>query len=195
MQIGAVLAIFGPFEIFCAVLNFYPCRTEKVAVSAWPVTVWLILFLGVSCRENFASCSLFWHRILSILFSCIVLQGMSEASRGHFPGRSTTTLRRSIDRIEMIIESIESKKRKMPLLKELSGTSQDSLESASDSKQSWEVRLKSFKSCIFHFCHFWVNQADRPGIFSNWIPIRENPGTIGLIPSKVALRNFCVFEH
>mgnify|MGYP003312857108 CR=1 FL=1 len=73
------------------------------------------------------------------------------------PGRSTTTLGRSIDRIEMNIESIESKKRKMPLLKELSRTSRDSFESESDSKESRDVRLNSFKSGIFHFCHFWAN--------------------------------------
>ena len=71
-----------------------------------------------------------------------------------FAGRSTTTLGRSIDRIEINIESIESKKRKMPLLKELSRSSWDLLESESDSKESWDVRLNSFKSGIFHFCHF-----------------------------------------
>ena len=64
---------------------------------------------------------------------------------------------RSIDRIEMNIESIESQKRKMPLLKQLSQTSQGSFESDSDSKESRNVRLNSFKSGIFHFCHFWAN--------------------------------------
>ena len=68
-------------------------------------------------------------------------------------GQSTTALRRSIDRSEMIIESIESKKRKMPLLKELSRTSRDSFESDSDSKESWDVRLNSFKSSQIEKCH------------------------------------------
>ena len=40
---------------------------------------------------------------------------------------------------------------------ELSGTSRDSFESESDSKESRDVRLNSFKSGIFHVCHFWVN--------------------------------------
>ena len=73
------------------------------------------------------------------------------------PERSTTTLGRSIDRIEMNIESIESKKRKMPLLKELSRTSQDSFESESDSQESRDVRLNSPKNGIFHFCHYGAN--------------------------------------
>ena len=68
-------------------------------------------------------------------------------------GPSYKTLGRSIDRIEMNIESIESKKRKMKLLKELSRTSWDSFESESDSKE-W---LNSFKNGIFHFCLFWAN--------------------------------------
>ena len=79
----------------------------------------------------------------------------------------------------------------MPLLKELSRTSRDSFESESDSKESRDVRLNSFKSGIFHFCHFWANYAERPGILSNQMTIRKNPGTIGLIPSKVTFRNFC----
>ena len=72
-------------------------------------------------------------------------------------GPSYKTLGRSIDRIEMNIESIESKKRKMPLLKELSRTSWDSFESESDSKESRDVRLNSFKNGIVHFCNFWAN--------------------------------------
>ena len=39
----------------------------------------------------------------------------------------------------------------MPLLKELSQTSRDSFESGSDSKESQDVRLDSFKSGIFRF--------------------------------------------
>ena len=54
----------------------------------------------------------------------------------------------------------------MPLLKELSRTSRDSFESESDSNESRDVRLNSFKSGIFHFCHFWANYAERPGILS-----------------------------
>ena len=96
-------------------------------------------------------------------------------------GPSHKTLGRRFDRIEMNIESIESKKHKMPLLKELSRTSQDSFQSESDSKESRDVRLDSFRSGIFHFCHFWANSADRPRILSNQIPIRKNPGTIGLL--------------
>ena len=89
------------------------------------------------------------------------------------------------------IDSIDSifKKRKnfeTPLLKELSRSSQDSFESESDSKESRDDRLNSFKSGIFHFCHFLANRADRPGILSNRIPIRKNPRTIGLIRPKVA---------
>ena len=103
-------------------------------------------------------------------------------------------LGRNIDRIKMNIESIESKKRKMPLLKELNRTSRGSFESKSDSKESRDVRLNSFESGITYFCHFWANEANRPGILSNWIPIRKNPGTIGLIPSKMAFRNFYVFR-
>ena len=61
----------------------------------------------------------------------------------YLSGRSTTTLRRNID-------GIESKKRKMLLLKELSQTSRDSFESESDSKESRDVRLNLFKSGIFH---------------------------------------------
>ena len=34
-----------------------------------------------------------------------------------------------------------------------------------------------------------------PGILSHLIPIQRNPGTIGLIPSKVAFRKFFVFEY
>ena len=66
-----------------------------------------------------------------------------------------TPSRPSIDRIEINIESIESKKYKTPLLKELSQSSQDSFESN---------------------------------------PIRKNPGTFGLIPSKVAWSIFATFE-
>ena len=95
------------------------------------------------------------------------------------------------NRNEYRIDRIE--KRKIPLLKELSQTSLDSFESESDSKESRDVRLNSFKNSIFHFCHFWANSANRPGILSNRIPIRKNPRKIGLIPSKVAFRNFCVF--
>ena len=51
-------------------------------------------------------------------------------------GPSYKTLGRSIDRIEMNIESIESKKRKMQLLKELSRASRDSFESDSDWNES-----------------------------------------------------------
>ena len=54
----------------------------------------------------------------------------------------------------MNIEPIESKKYKTPLLKELSQSSQDSFESESNPKESRDVRLNSFKSGIFHFCHF-----------------------------------------
>ena len=82
----------------------------------------------------------------------------------------------------------------MPLLKELSRTSRDSFESESDSKASRDDRLNSFKSGIFHFSHFWANQAERPGILSNRIPIQKNPGTIGLIPSKVANMENTTFE-
>ena len=67
------------------------------------------------------------------------------------PGWPTATLGRSIDRIEMNIESIESKKRKTPLLEELSRTSQDSFELDSESKESRDVRLNSFNSGIFRF--------------------------------------------
>ena len=42
----------------------------------------------------------------------------------------------------------------MPLLKELSRTSQDSFESDSDSKESWDIRLNSSKSGICIFCLF-----------------------------------------
>ena len=104
-------------------------------------------------------------------------------------GRSTTILGRSIDRIEMNIESTESKKCikiKTPLLKELSRSSRDSFESESNSKESQDDRLNSFKSGVFHFCHFLANWAERPGILSNWISILKNPGTIGLIRPKVA---------
>ena len=83
---------------------------------------------------------------LRILFSCF-----STRLTWRWPGRSTTTPGRSIDRIEMNIESIESKKYKTPLLKELSQSSQDSFESESDPKESRNVRLNSSKNCIFSF--------------------------------------------
>ena len=53
------------------------------------------------------------------------LRGWREAHPPQvtFSGRSTMMHGRSIDRIEMNIESTESKKRKMPLLKEFSRTS------------------------------------------------------------------------
>ena len=73
--------------------------------------------------------------------------------------------------------------------------SQDSFESDSDhsdSKESRDVRLNSpKKSSKNNNCHFERNQAERPGILSDRTPIRKNPGTFSLIPSKGA---FCVFS-
>ena len=43
----------------------------------------------------------------------------------------------------------------MPLLRELSRTSQDSFESDSDSKESQDDRLSSFKSGVLLFLHFF----------------------------------------
>ena len=82
------------------------------------------------------------------------------------------------------IESIESKKRKMPLLKELSRTSQDSFESESDSQESRDVRLNSPKCCIFHFCQFWANWADRPGILGIRFRFERILGRSALFPQK-----------
>ena len=45
----------------------------------------------------------------------------------------------------------------------------------------------------FAFLPLLGELADRPGILSNRIPIRTNPGTIGLIDSKMAFRNFDAF--
>ena len=38
--------------------------------------------------------------------------------------------------------------------------------------------------------HFWANFGGRPGILSNRIPIRKNPGTFDKIRPKVAFRIF-----
>ena len=82
----------------------------------------------------------------------------------------------------------------MPLLGELSRTSLDLVELDSDSTKSLDVRLNSPKSGIYIFCHFWANWAERPGIWSNRIPIRPNPGTFGLIRPKVAFEFFAFFR-
>ena len=100
----------------------------------------------------------------------------------------TSFLRAASIRYSKKPEKIET-----PLLGELSQTSRDSFESDSDSKESRDVRLNSFESGIFHFCHFWRNWAGRPRILSNRIPIRKNPGTFGLIPSKIAFFTFATF--
>ena len=93
-------------------------------------------------------------------------------------GPSYKTLRRSIDRIEMNIESIESKKRKMPLLKELSRTSRDSFGLDSDSKESWDDWLNSFKSGVLYFfdsidsIFISIRSILRPGV------VVDRPGNI-----------------
>ena len=81
------------------------------------------------------------------------------------PGRSTTTLGRSIDRIEMNIESIESKKYKTPLWKDLSQSSQDSFESESDSKESQTFGLILSKVAIFIYAIFEGIKPIVPGFF------------------------------
>ena len=81
------------------------------------------------------------------------------------PWRSTTTLGRGIDRIEMNVKSIESKKPKMQFLKELIRTSRDSLESESNLKESRDVRRNSFKSGIFHFAILGRIKLHLPGFF------------------------------
>ena len=53
----------------------------------------------------------------------------------------------------------------MPLLKELSQTSRDSFESRSDSKESRDVRLNSFKSGIFIFTTLGQIKPNVPGFF------------------------------
>ena len=73
----------------------------------------------------------------------------------------------------------------MQFLKELSRSSRDSLESESDSKESWDDWLNSPKSGIVHVCHLLANSSNRPGICSNRNPIRANPGTICLIRLKI----------
>ena len=75
--------------------------------------------------------------------------------------QTPTTLGRSIDRIEMNVESIESKKRRMQLSKELSRTSWDSFESESDSKESWDDQLNSFKSGVSKILRLVEYRIDR----------------------------------
>ena len=92
---------------------------------------------------------------------------------------------------EILANRSTQKKRKMPILKELSRTSQDSFESESDSQESRDVRLNSPRSCIFHFSRFWANQTHRPGMN----PVRKNLGMIDSIPSKMVLWNFGTFKN
>ena len=54
--------------------------------------------------------------------------------------------------------------------------------------------LTDRKKCEICKCHFLASLAHRPKIFSNWIPIRKNLGTIGLTRPKVAFFMFCVFR-
>ena len=55
-------------------------------------------------------------------------------------------------RLDVVRETRE--KLKMPLFGELSRSSQDSFESESDSKESWDDRLNSPKIGIFNFLRF-----------------------------------------
>ena len=80
----------------------------------------------------------------------------------------------------------------MPRLGELSRSSRDSFESDSDSNESWDDPLNSLKSGKNKKCHLFASYADRPGIISNRIPIRTNPGTIGLTLQQEAFLIRCL---